>query len=42
LSFPCGDFIDEALWIVDPAVQTLAAEYTDLDLDGCGQKVMYN
>jgi hypothetical protein len=33
LSFPCGDFIDEALWIVDPAVQTLAAEYTDLDLD---------
>ena len=26
LSFPCGDFVDEALWIVDSAVQTLAAE----------------
>ena len=31
--FTCGDFVDEALWIVDSAVQALAAEYTDLDLD---------
>jgi Hsp70 protein len=33
LSCPCGDFADEALGIVDSAVQTLAAEHADLDLD---------
>ena len=31
--FPCGDFADEALWIVDSAIQALAAEHADLDLD---------
>jgi amidohydrolase family protein len=30
---PCGDFADEALGVVDSAIQTLAAEYADLDLD---------
>jgi len=33
LSFPCGDFAGEALGVVDSAIQTLAAEYADLDLD---------
>src|SRR5580704_8396927 len=30
---PCGDFADEAFWIVDSAIQALAAEHADLDLD---------
>ena len=30
---PCGDFADEAVGIVDPAIQTLAAQYADLDFD---------
>src|SRR5713101_6871207 len=33
LSFPCGDFADEAVGVVDSAVQALAAEHADLDLD---------
>jgi hypothetical protein len=33
LSFPCGDFADEALWIVDSAIQAFAAEHADLDLN---------
>jgi hypothetical protein len=41
LSFPCGDFVDEALWIVDSAVQALAAEYTDLDLDHIEHAVVF-
>ena len=30
---PCGDFADEALGVVDSAIQALAAEHADLDLD---------
>ena len=30
---PCGNFADEALGIVDSAIQALAAEHADLDLD---------
>jgi hypothetical protein len=33
LFFPCGDFADEALGVVDSAIQALAAEHADLDLD---------
>ena len=33
LLFPCGDFADEALWVVDSTVQALAAQDADLDLD---------
>ena len=33
LSLPCGDFADKALGVVDSAVQALAAEHADLDLD---------
>ena len=33
LSFPGGDFGDEALGVVDPAVQALAAQHADLDFD---------
>ena len=33
MSFPSGDFADEALRIVDSAVQALAAQDADLDLD---------
>ena len=29
----CGDFADEALGVVDSAIQALAAEHADLDLD---------
>jgi hypothetical protein len=34
--FPCGDFADEALGVVDSAIQALAAEHSDLDLDHVG------
>ena len=30
---PCSDFVDEALGVVDSAIQALAAEHADLDLD---------
>ena len=30
---PCGDFADEALGIVDSAIQALASEHADLVLD---------
>ena len=33
LLLPCVDFADEAVWLVDPAIQALAAQHTDLDLD---------
>jgi hypothetical protein len=33
LLLPCGDFTDEALGVVDSAIQALAAEHADLDLD---------
>src|SRR5258707_3953792 len=33
LSFPGVDFAAEPVWVVDSAVQALAAEYADLDLD---------
>jgi hypothetical protein len=33
LFLPCGDFVDETLWIVDSTVQALCAEHADLDLD---------
>lgn len=33
LSFPDGDIADEMLWVVDSAVQALAAQDDDLDLD---------
>jgi hypothetical protein len=36
LFFPCGDFADEALGVVDSAIQALAAEHSDLDLDHVG------
>ena len=31
--FPCGNFVDEAVGIVDSAIEALAAEHADLDLD---------
>ena len=30
---PCGDFAAKALGVVDSAIQALAAEHADLDLD---------
>jgi hypothetical protein len=33
LALPCGDFADEALGAVDPAVEALAAQDADFDLD---------
>src|SRR5258707_13407716 len=33
LSFPGVDFAAEPVWVVDPAVEALAAEHADLDLD---------
>ena len=30
---PCGNFADEALGVVDSAIQALAGEHADLDLD---------
>ena len=33
MSFPCGDFAAEGLRVVDSAVEALAAEDADLDLD---------
>ena len=33
LFLPCGNFADEALGVVDSAIQALAAEHADLDLD---------
>ena len=33
LSLPCGDFVDEVLWIVDAPIQALATQDADLDLD---------
>ena len=33
MSFPCGDFADEALGVVDSTIQALAAKHADLDLD---------
>src|SRR6476646_5542387 len=33
LFFPWGDFADEALGVVDSAIQALAVEPADLDLD---------
>src|SRR6202163_2184304 len=33
LLFPCCDFTDEALGVVDSAIQALAAEHANLDLD---------
>ena len=33
LSFPRGDFADEAFRVVDSAVQALTAQDADLDLD---------
>ena len=33
LSYPCGDFLSEVIRVIDPAVETLAAQDTDLDFD---------
>ena len=33
LLLPCGDFADEAFGVVDSAVEALAAQHADLDLD---------
>ena len=30
---PCGDFADEAVGVVDSAIQALATEHTDLNLN---------
>src|ERR1700720_4988075 len=32
-SLPSGDFTAEALWVVDSAIEALAAQHADLDLD---------
>src|SRR5580704_10364245 len=33
LFLPCGDFADEAVGVVDSAIQALATEHTDLNLN---------
>jgi hypothetical protein len=33
LSLPCGDFAAEPFWVIDSAIQALAAQDADLDLD---------